>query len=337
MRRSVDRGFTLVELLVVIAIIGMLLALLLPAVQAARNSARRSECTNNLKQIGMGLQNFESVYGKLPSGGEGTDYGTSPPSTLFDSKEISTFTAILPFIEQKDIYDQFDLKYSYRDNRAPQNQAAAKYEIKTYVCPANPYPERKDPFGYGQLDYFATVYTDIDPVTGLRNKATRMEGALSVPAGRSASIIDGTSNTIAVIEDAGRTYPTLQFYTFSRYPDPACAAGNADTADCAGTTQNRAVNRWADPDAGGSGISGPPNGSGKYINNNSTPYGGPPDCLWSVNNCGLNDEPFSFHQGGCNSVFADGSVHFLSEQIDGLTIRCLVTRAEHVPAPSGGW
>ncbi len=336
MKRNNRRfGFTLVELLVVIAIIGLLLALLLPAVQAARESGRRSQCTNNLKQIGVGLHNHESAYGRLPTGGEGTDYSTSPPSTMFDLH--STFTAILPFIEQREIYDKMSLKYSYRDTRWPGNQEAAQYEIKTYVCPSNPFSDRKDPFGYGQLDYYSTVYTDIDPVTGLRNKATRMDGALAVPATSIAKVFDGASNTIAIIEDSGRTYPTIEFYTFSKYPDPACASGFGDTADCSGTSQNRAVNRWADPDAGGSGVSGPPNESGKYINNNSTPLGGPPDCLWSANNCGLNDEPFSFHSGGCNAVFADGSVHFLSETIDFLTIRRLVTRAEHAEVPSGGW
>jgi prepilin-type N-terminal cleavage/methylation domain-containing protein/prepilin-type processing-associated H-X9-DG protein len=342
MRRVVSRrGFTLIELLVVIAIIGLLIGLLLPAVQAARESGRRSQCTNNLKQIGVGLHNHESAYGKLPTGGEGTDYTASPPVTMFDPKEVSTFTVLLPFIEQGDVYAMFDLKYSYRDNRAPQNQVAAKRDIRTYLCPSNVMLDKKDPYGYGNLDYFATVYTDIDPVTGLRNKATRMDGALAVPATGTAQIADGTSNTIAVIEDAGRTYPTLGFGTFSKYPDPACSAGCADPADCTATTfggtANRAVNRWADPDAGGSGISGPPNGTGKYINNNSTPFGGPPDCPWTTNNCGLNDEPFSFHTGGCNAAFADGSVHFLSEQIDGLTVRCLVTRSEHVPVPSGGW
>jgi prepilin-type N-terminal cleavage/methylation domain-containing protein/prepilin-type processing-associated H-X9-DG protein len=342
MTRRSAYGFTLIELLVVIAILGVLIALLLPAVQAARESARRMQCTNNLKQIGLGIQNCESQYRKLPTGGEGTDYKVSPPATIFDTVEQhSMFTYILPFVEKKDLYDQMNMTYTYRDTRWPGNQTAAKTEISFYLCPSNAFLDRKDPFGYGQLDYFATVYTDIDPVTGLRNKATRMDGALAVPATGISAVVDGTSNTIAVIEDSGRTYPTVPFFSKSKYPDPACASGNADSGDCAGTSNNRAVNRWADPDAAGSGVSGPPNEIAKYINQNNTPLGGPPGtvapngpCPWSENNCGPNDEPFAYHVGGCNALFMDGSVHFLADKITGRTLRELITRAEGVP-PSG--
>jgi len=334
-------GFTLIELLVVVAILGVLMAMLLPAVQAARESARRSQCSNNLKQIGLGLHSCESQYKKLPSGGEGTNFEASPPETIFDTVDLhSPFTRILPFIEKRDSYDKMNMKYSSRDTRWPGNQVAAKNEISTYRCPTNPFLDQKDPFGYGQLDYFATVYTDIDPVTGLRNKASRMNGALAVPATAITAIVDGASNTIGVIEDTGRSYPTVSFFSKSKYPDPACVGGYADSADCAGTSNNRTVNRWADPDAAGSGVSGPPNEIGKYINQNNTPFGGPPGavapngpCPWSENNCGLNDEPFAFHVGGCNALLMDGSVRFLDDKITGPTLRYLITRSEGVPPP----
>src|SRR2546425_6616024 len=124
-RRGVGRNaFTLVELLVVIAIIGVLVALLLPAVQMAREAARRMACQNNLHQQGLALHNHENTYGKFPSGGEGTDWSQNPPATAFDLH--STFTRLLPYLEQQNAFGQLDLNYAYNDQRAPQNQLATK-------------------------------------------------------------------------------------------------------------------------------------------------------------------------------------------------------------------
>jgi prepilin-type N-terminal cleavage/methylation domain-containing protein len=124
------KGFTLVELLVVIAIIGILVALLLPAVQAAREASRRTSCTNNMRQQGLAVLNFESNHKKLPNGGEGTDFAALPtPATIFDPHEISLFTSLLPFVEQADIFAQYDRNFSYRDNRAPMNQDVSYMKI----------------------------------------------------------------------------------------------------------------------------------------------------------------------------------------------------------------
>ncbi|MFO0925918.1 MAG: DUF1559 domain-containing protein [Gemmataceae bacterium] len=360
--RSARRAFTLVELLVVIAIIGVLIGLLLPAVQKAREAAARTQCSNNLRQIGLALHNHHDAYKKFPASGE-LNILTDPVNKLYGTGFVrhSMFTFLLPYLEQDDVYRLFDLNNFY--NGSPANSAAASNVVPQYLCPTNSIRPSTgvDSQGFGYTDYMPIAYVDlIDPnlgattSTGLsykganENTATnRMPGAMSLnvqgypgttngsgngvgassfPSGRdgptAAMISDGLSKTIAVIEDVGRG----ETFGTPKYDDPA-------------TSGKRSAWRWAEPDSA-NGISGPTNGATsldgqKVINQNARPFGGPSNCPWSVNNCGPNDEPFSFHSGGVNTVFMDGHVTFLRDDISPSVLRRLATPAEGFPIPAG--
>src|SRR5579883_1716650 len=162
-------AFTLIELLVVIAIIAILIGLLLPAVQKVREAASRTRCSNNLKQLGLGLHNYESAYGYFPTSGEGPNQGNQ--YSVFDT--ASTCTQLLPFIEQGAIYALMSETYRYNDSRWPGNQSGAAHPVPIFLCPSNPL-YRDDPTvpatavpavttPYGECDYMPVAYTDIVP------------------------------------------------------------------------------------------------------------------------------------------------------------------------------
>jgi prepilin-type N-terminal cleavage/methylation domain-containing protein len=294
------RAFTLVELLVVIAIIGVLVALLLPAVQAAREAARRSQCTNNLRQVGLAIHSYESAFARLPTAGQGTDFTRSPASTTFD--QHSLFTVVLPYLEQGSTYHNFNLSLPY--NASPQNVTAAKQAIASFVCPTKAWRMAPtDQQAFGCTDYGPVYYVDLDPATGLQNKALRAEGGIVKGGGRIAEITDGLSNTVFVAEDNGRDERMQAKHV---YLDPVDG-------------QKRRVWRWADPDCA--------YGISKTINNNETPRGGPVTCPWDTNNCGPFEEIFSFHPSGANLLLGDGSCRFLSENLGATPLRALITRS----------
>src|SRR5262245_18660185 len=121
-------GFTLVELLVVIAIFGVLVALLLPAVQAARESARRSQCVTNLRQVGVALQNYESAKRVLPYGSDYYDVTAGP------TFKATWAALILPYLEEQSLYDRFDFTLPMRNAK---NQLARETPVSTYICPSD--------------------------------------------------------------------------------------------------------------------------------------------------------------------------------------------------------
>lgn len=354
------KAFTLIELLVVIAIIAILIGLLLPAVQKVREAAARLSCANNLKQLGLAIMNFENTYGCLPTSGEGMGPGstTAPGVTCFDGQSL--FTQLLPFIEQEAAAKQLNSNVLHYTDDA--NQAPYKTVIKSLVCPGNPTAlvSGVDAAGYGTTDYMPIAYCDIDATvpgsggrasTSLTQKKAAMltltgnivSGGTTIQPGivgsvvyaklqggrKITGIIDGGSNTIGVFEDVGRGNAT-----WGTEQGKAAYAYNGS---------NRYIARWAEPD-GSNGVSGPAKddagtaNSGttagatlvisKWINQNAYPISTGPSasgCSWNNNNCGPNDEPFSFHTGVVGSVFGDGHVAFISDKVGYVTLKALCT------------
>jgi prepilin-type N-terminal cleavage/methylation domain-containing protein/prepilin-type processing-associated H-X9-DG protein len=346
MHRSIWRtprsAFTLIELLVVIAIIAVLIALLLPAVQAAREAARRSQCTNNLKQMGLALHNYEASQGAFPPGGESTNFSASPPATQFVDNGWSTLAFLLPFMEGGAQFNAMNFSVCY-NHISGMNFTGASAVINVFLCPSGVHSsgqrDQGDPndklsttfgHGYGYDDYGPTVYTDIDPngqggglgasaATPFRNKNARSNGLLKQGKTAIAEATDGTSNTIAIGEDAGRDENFLSPYTELSQPGSDNRAGGPSGPNAA-----KRYWRWAEPDTG-YGVSGQPNNKWRPMKE-TTPWQLPPGSLSTAgNNAGANDELFSFHPGGVNCLFGDGSVRFIKDSVSVKTLRALVT------------
>jgi prepilin-type N-terminal cleavage/methylation domain-containing protein/prepilin-type processing-associated H-X9-DG protein len=209
--RNGRRGFTLVELLVVIAIIGVLIALLLPAIQAARESARRSQCSNNLKQIGLAMHNFQDVYGRLPNGARDGDHRVPDALTACCNSRTrygwSWLYHILPFIEQRTVYDlstDADDPTTLGSGQNSKEDIVAQKAIVTYYCPSRRIPE---PYGSGK--FYRADYAGTAGVRGPDGVRDTSSGGLRGPIiqtdlkrTRIELIQDGSSNTILVAEKA---------------------------------------------------------------------------------------------------------------------------------------
>jgi prepilin-type N-terminal cleavage/methylation domain-containing protein len=362
------QGFTLIELLVVIAIIAILIALLLPAVQQAREAARRTQCKNHLKQLGLAVHNYESTYTKLPSSGiyyNGSGGASATNPRPYAAFPVSFFTGALPYMDQAPLYNQWNFSIHYMAS-ATNSQLATSY-IDPFLCPSNGNFTKNGARGFGMTDYMPVAYTDISSLAadnGARNNASTTapnqtkEAMLGGPGKAGFNdVIDGTSNSICIFEDAGKAaegtaaVPGAIPVAAGAFPGGGDtrfwnttvvnATGGTPAAFCSGGTAF-CPNRWADP-ASGDGVSGPysaNSGGGvgtlmgtdrKVINQNKTPKNGPAACPWTTKECGPNTEPFSYHDGGAQALMGDGTVRFISDNIDLQTLRRLISRADGEP------
>jgi prepilin-type N-terminal cleavage/methylation domain-containing protein/prepilin-type processing-associated H-X9-DG protein len=291
-----SKAFTLVELLVVITIIGILIALLLPAVQAAREAARRMQCSNNFKQAALAMHNYHAAKECFPPGVFNPD-GAHPLAPSW----WGWSTYILPFMEQQAIYDLFDFSTPKHFYSAGNNQAATGKTISAYVCPSDPAGAE------GLWTTGSTPVPQVGPTNmcGVADTTDWSTGATSgmawpkdyplvdgicganVPC-RMADIQDGTTNTLMIGEVTGAGKGTFVGYYWVGF-------NILDTSD---------------------GINGPSSAPGGV-------FGG----VLPINNVSPYYSGFaSWHSGGCNFALADGSIQFVSQNIADAVLKALTTR-----------
>ncbi|OYP36154.1 DUF1559 domain-containing protein [Rhodopirellula sp. MGV] len=321
------RGFTLVELLVVITIIGILVSLVLPAVQAVRESSRRMQCQDQMRQIGLATLLFENTESFLPAATYGDPYGNLPNGNFKNGLSGSPLTELLPYLEQQGLWDRYDRT---KDWFHEDNQDAVTKIVPFYRCPSSVggsvqrgiqrvvggmgdlYLDR----AAGTTDYTA-VYSWGFPYAIPSVQFTRdpwAMGALS-PVGENSTgflgsglnfqrpkrtmTLDGSSHTLTFVEQAGKTDTWINGRLYEASPTAA-----------------RAWSPWAG------------RGCTWILSYQSDGITWSPTGLGPCNvNCNNRQGIYAFHVGGANSVFLDGSVHFLSQEIDPEILYALVSRS----------
>jgi len=319
------RGFTLVELLVVIAIIGILIALLLPAIQAAREAARRMGCQNNVKQVALGTHNFESSKKLLPSAL--SYYGASDPR----NSKWSPHARLLPYLEEESFESQVNYASDY-ETVTFGNGLIGAYRVATYICPTEERDEvRMDatgkpihyPVNYG---FNRGVWRTFDPTGQLPE-----EGAIQPNEGTPLRAFnDGTSKTLLIAEVKAYT-PYFRDNSLNQPTPPAavseiCSLGGSFKSDSGHT-------EWVDGRAHQTGF------TAVFTPNTSVPCtqnGQSYDVDWTSRREGITDNEItysavtsrSFHSGGVvNVAMVDGSIHSIASDVDLLVWRGMATRA----------
>jgi len=325
---SRSRGFTLVELLVVIAIIGILIALLLPAVQAAREAARRGQCTNNQKQLALAVHNYVDTFKVFPAKRQGPS--ASGASCADENKQFGTaWMRLLPFYEQQALYDQWSSAGTYSGlaigpfgpcpwGSDDDNYTPYKHQVSALLCPSDGKIVNKGPNDEGRTNYMVSVGDSIDNTGSVGNNdgySTRGIFGNIRSSVSFASITDGTSNTVMISERKWGPWDDRFLvgvgtnYGFSNiHTNPAQCFTAVDPADprrfLAGSLTTWS-GRWC-------------HGSTSHIGFNTVLAPNGPSCGDNGNDNGTGGvfPPTSYHPGGVVAAKGDGSVTFVSETID---------------------
>jgi len=302
MKRSRDRGFTLVELLVVIAIIAVLIGMMLPAMQASRDVARRATCANNLMQLSLALHNYESAYQVLPAG---VTNPTGPIQNLPAGQHLGWLVRVLPYLDEKNLFDHVDLSASVYGAK---NAQARSIPVEGFVCPAE------------YADMLNVLQQRSDAAAGADNAAAAATD-LKVASSNYAGCHHDVEAPIQV-DNRGVLFLNSQI----RYTD--ITDGLAHTIFCGEKRQNKGDLGWI------SGTRATLRNTGTTINETPPPRTGPDEPLQADGTPAPIDVLYvggfgSYHAGGiANFAFGDGSVKAVSETISPKIYVLLGNRAD---------